>query len=295
MKDPCHPFRSTGARDAYLAHYDRQARNWPVAATSQMMETSFGQTFVRISGPDDGPPMVLLPGDTEHSLAWIPVVEQFSNHYRTYAVDQIYDIGRSIYSRPITEPADYVHWLGDLFDSLALDNVDLVGHSYGGWQASLFALAHPTRLNKLVLLSPAVTVLRPGLGLLFRAIVYDRVPTRFVTRRYLYWYAPEASSRPDTVQAIDNMVEESLLARKCFKRRKFVPPTVLTDEQWRSLAVPTLFLVGDREVTYPADKAIQRLNRVAPNVATRLAADEDHHLTIVKPDWVVDNVLDFLA
>lgn len=99
-----HPFKSNKARDKYLTYYDERAKNWPIASTTKMVETSFGQTFVRISGPENKPPLVLLPGDSETSLAWIPQIEALSVDYRTYAIDHVFDYGRSIYSRPMKKP-----------------------------------------------------------------------------------------------------------------------------------------------------------------------------------------------
>jgi pimeloyl-ACP methyl ester carboxylesterase len=69
----------------------------------------------------------------------------------------------------------------------------------------------------------------------------------------------------------------------------------LTDRDCQHLQIPTLFLVGENEVTYPARKAIQRLRGVAPQVATSIAPEADHHLALVKPEWVCDNVLRFLG
>ncbi len=63
---------------------------------------------------------------------------------------------------------------------------------------------------------------------------------------------------------------------------------------WQRLAVPTLFLVGRNEVSYSAERAVQRLATVAPDVKTEIT-DGDHHLTIVQPDWVIQHVLEFLA
>jgi pimeloyl-ACP methyl ester carboxylesterase len=90
------------------------------------------------------------------------------------------------------------------------------------------------------------------------------------------------------------MVDEQLLARRCFKGRRFVAPTVLTDQDWQRLQVPTLFLVGENEVTYSAHKAVRRLATVAPHVETAITPDADHHLAIVKPEWVNNEVLKFL-
>ena len=295
MGDPYHPFKSEKAKEAYLAYYDEHAQRWPIPSDPRLVATSFGDTFVRVGGPGDATPLVLLPGDSENSLAWIPVIEALSVSHRTYALDHIYDIGRSVYSRAMRHPDDFVRWLDELFIALELDDLDLMGHSYGGWQAGLYALAHPERLRSLVLLAPASTVLRPRLGLLVRAMLYYFIPARSVAKRYLYWYAPVSVRSGDTRALIDAMVDEQQLARRCFKRRNWVRPTVFTDADWQGLRVPTLFLVGENEVTYPARGAVRHLGMVAPHVRTLLSPDADHHLAICKPRWVIDGVLEFLA
>ena len=293
--EPWHPFRSAASKLEYLAFSDARAQRWPVPSDSTMVSTTFGDTFVRVQGPADGPPLVLLPGDSETSLSWIPVIEAFASEHRVYALDHIYDMGRSIYRRRPRRPDDFVRWLDEVFDELDVHDVRLIGHSYGGWIASLYALEFPERLDKLVLLSPP-TVLRPPLGLYARAILYGTVPSRSYIRRYLYWYAPDCVRHEDTRATIDEMVDEDVLARRCFKikKREIVRPTVLCDEDWQRLAVPTLFLVGRNEVSYSAERAVRRLAAVAPHVTTEIT-DGDHHLTIVQPDWVIEQVLAFLA
>jgi pimeloyl-ACP methyl ester carboxylesterase len=171
-----------------------------------------------------------------------------------------------------------------------------MGYSYGGWQASLYALSFPQRLNKLILLAPASTVLPTKPGVIVRAMIYYFAPTHFIVQRYIYWYNADSVQKDKTSRdAIDNMVTEVLLSFKCFKRRGFVPPTVLTDKDWQDLKVPTLFLIGENEVTYFAPKAIRHLNKVAPNVKTVITPDAGHDLAIVKPEWVNNEVLKFLA
>ena len=57
-----HPFKSEQARKRYLARYELRAAEWPVPSTTHMVDTSFGNTFVRVSGSAEGLPIVLLPG-----------------------------------------------------------------------------------------------------------------------------------------------------------------------------------------------------------------------------------------
>jgi pimeloyl-ACP methyl ester carboxylesterase len=294
MEASYHPFRSQHAKETYLALYDEQVKKWPVPSENRMVNTSFGQTYVRISGSGDGHPLVLLPGDSENSLNWIPQIKAFSEDYRTYALDHIYDNGRSIFKQPMKKPGDFVTWLDELFTVLDLQDINLMGFSYGGWQASLYALAFPTRLNTLILLAPAATVLPGRFEVFIRAMLYFFIHTPSIVRNYYYWYSADSVKQETTRKIIDDMITENLLAKQCFKSRKFVIPTVLSDEEWQALHVPTLFLTGEHEVTYSAHKAIRRLNRIAPHVKTVITSDAGHDLAIVKSEWVNNEVLQFL-
>lgn len=63
-----HPFRSAEAKERYLKHYDMRAQKWPVVSETLTEHTSYGRTFLRISGPVDAPPLVLLPSAAGTSL-----------------------------------------------------------------------------------------------------------------------------------------------------------------------------------------------------------------------------------
>ena len=100
MKDSTyHPFRTAEAKEQFLAAYDARAKQWPIPSETTIINTSYGQTFVRISGLANNPPMVLLHGHSENSLNWLPNIEDLSQAYRTYAIDIISDPGRSVYRK----------------------------------------------------------------------------------------------------------------------------------------------------------------------------------------------------
>src|SRR5947208_1980903 len=95
------PYRSEAARDLCFAYVDSQAaRDWPIVSEERTVPTTYGPTFVRISGPTGAPPLVLIPGGASSSLMWAPNIRDLSSEYRTFAVDQIGDFGRSICTKP---------------------------------------------------------------------------------------------------------------------------------------------------------------------------------------------------
>ena len=148
VDSPYHPFKTQKAKEAYLKLYDNRAQKWPVASTTRMVNTSYGKTFVRISGLHDGKPLVLMHGGGGNSLQWMSNIESLSKQYKVFAIDTINDNGRSIPVKSISNADDYISWLDGVFDALGFkEGINVVGLSYGGWIASQYALKFRVRIN----------------------------------------------------------------------------------------------------------------------------------------------------
>jgi pimeloyl-ACP methyl ester carboxylesterase len=290
-----HPFRSATAKAQYLKLYDMRVKKWPVDSETRFVDTSYGQTFVRMSGPADAPPLVLLHGGGGNSLQWIPNIEALSKSYRVYAVDNIYDFGRSIYTRTLKTPGDFVNWLDEVFSALGLGNhISLMGLSYGGWLTSQYALRYPDRLDKIVLLAPGGTVLPLRLAWIVRAVLC-LLPHRYFTRSFMYWLLEDLAQKDEAGRAmLEEEVDAAVVRLRCFKLNRLVKPTVLQDGELQSLKIPALYLVGENEKIYSAQKAIQRLHRVAPHIIAEVIPNAGHDLTIVQAEMVNTKVLEFL-
>lgn len=96
-----HPFRNKRAEERYLERYALRALAWPVPSEERLITTSFGETFVHVSGPSKGPPLLLLPGVGSPSLTFRRMIGPLSEQYTTYAIDNIHDNGRSVETKPV--------------------------------------------------------------------------------------------------------------------------------------------------------------------------------------------------
>jgi pimeloyl-ACP methyl ester carboxylesterase len=292
-----HPFRSQKAKERYLQHYEMRARSWPVASELLTVDTSFGQTFVRVSGPINAKPLVLLPSSAATSLFWKPNIEALSKKFRVYAVDNIYDFGRSVYMRPIRGVADMMGWLDGLFAALGLENnINLMGLSHGAWLTVQYALHAPNRLAAIVLCAPPAT-LYPLPGKWAWYGITSLIPHRYFMMNMTRWMFPDLTHKEDDASKIimRDLVEDAFIGLRCFKLKMPVTPTVLSDEELGRIKMPALFLVGENERIYPAQKAIQRLNTIAPAIKTKLIPNAGHDVTIVQAEMVNEIVLEFLG
>lgn len=98
----------------------------------------------------DGPPVVLLHGAGEFAACWIRVIPELVLAHRVIAPD----LPGHGASQPAGEPLDaakVVAWLGELIERTCPSPPALVGHLLGGAIAARFAIEHPDRLSRLVL------------------------------------------------------------------------------------------------------------------------------------------------
>jgi pimeloyl-ACP methyl ester carboxylesterase len=292
---PYDPFRSPQAQREYHAFYMERSKAWPVETETKWIEMASGRTFVRISGEATSPPLVLLPGSLATSLTWIPNIAALSSRYRTYALDSIYDFGLSIRWRKFKNREDIIVWLDEVLNVLIpTGTFNLMGLSYGGWVASQYALCHPERLHKLVLLAPAMTVLPVSFSLILRALL-TRIPFTDFHRQFYYWLLHDAVQSGSSGRAfVDEAIADWKTAERCFSPMPVIPATILNDKAWQSFKIPVLFMVGENEKMYPAQKAVHHLNRVAPQIETEVIPQAGHDLTFVQAETVNSEILDFL-
>ncbi|MBY8875190.1 alpha/beta fold hydrolase [Micromonospora sp. PLK6-60] len=115
-----------------------------------------GLTFeVRVGGPADGEPVLLLHGFPQHSGEWDDVTPALhAAGLRTYALDQR---GYSPGARPAAVEAyripELVADAAGVLDALGVPAAHLVGHDWGAVVAWGLAAAHPDRVRTLTAVS----------------------------------------------------------------------------------------------------------------------------------------------
>jgi pimeloyl-ACP methyl ester carboxylesterase len=290
-----HPFRSAKAKAEYLAFEEEMEKTWPIISEERFVQTSYGSTFMRISGPLNAPPLILLPGGGSNSIIWKANIKALSEENRTYALDNIYDYGRSVYMRKIEDGEDFANWLNELSDTLDFGNdIRVIGYSYGGWVASQYAIYHPERIEKLVLIAPAFTVL-PLTDEYILQMIKTLIPIRYFKKKIMYWVWADLAKMGDWGRSIvENRIDYYQLALKSFKFKQPVNPTVLSDKELRKLTMPVLYLIGENETVYNAHDAISRLHNINQEIRTELINGTGHDLMFTHTDKVNTILLDFL-
>lgn len=285
-------FRTAVAEARYLAAYDAVRGLWPVPAGTHTVPTSIGTAHAIVSGPPDGPPVVLLPMAAMTATMWFPNVGDLSREYRVVALDTLNDLGKSVPIRPCRDRASSAAWLLDALDALGLAQVRLVGASYGGWLALNLALTAPERVTQLALLAPAGGI-RP-LGWKFFATMGPAalLPFKpFIQRLSRPMTAPGFVWHP----LFFEQVWVGLRDRSRLRMADFAYPAVFPDDALRSLRVPVLLLYGEHEIICRPRQALARARRLIPNLEADLIPGVGHGLSMEQPAAVDARLLAFFG
>lgn len=256
--------------------YDALLDAWPVDVVRTQVPTRFGTTRVNVCGPEDGPPVILLPGAGATSTAWFANIEELSRTRRVLAVDLMGDAGRSIADgEPLRTVDDVYEWLGEVLDHFSLDAPDLVAHSYGAMIGLGYAIRYPDRVRKLVLLDPNGCFARMRIGYLLRALPVLLRPTAQRWRNFVGW---ETDGR--TLNA--NLLEVSALGVEHFSVGASVVPKRPRPAALSSSGVDLTVVLAERSKVHNSHRLAARIRKVLPEAEVVMLADATHHTV---PAW----------
>ena len=217
-----------------------------------------------------GPPVVLLHGTGNSAGFFLPLLNELEG-VRAMAID----LPGAGLSDPIDLPRKRyretaVAWLDGLLDALKLEAAALLGHSGGGRWALWYAMAHPGRVKRLVLIGvpglpktrcplPIRLIAIPGMGELLSRLV---PPSPKSVLRFASFVGEKATlaAHPDLVDLMVATGRDPIAAASARAEiRVFVSPFALLSpsgfrrhsrvrpDELRQLAMPTLVVWGEQD------------------------------------------------
>jgi len=236
---------------------------------SRYLETGAGGR-VHLLERGAGPPVVLVHGTGSPAGFFLPLLREL-DVVRAFAPDRP---GQGL-SDPIDLPRHRyretaVAWLDDLLDALELDSSALLGHSAGGVWSLWYALAHPDRVRRLVLIGPPAfpkthcplpyrLIATPGLGELLSRLV-PASPKSLLRFASFMGEGATLPGHPDLIDLLVAAGRDSLAGSvDRAEARMLVSPFALLSpsgfrrqsrvraDELRQVAMPTLVVWGERE------------------------------------------------
>jgi pimeloyl-ACP methyl ester carboxylesterase len=277
-------------------------KRWTNAASRFVSLPSGARVHYRDEGNPYGPVLVLLHGSSASLHTWESWVTRLSDDFRVITLDLPgHGLTGPVPSGDYGAPAA-VAFLEEFLATLKLERVNLGGNSFGGFLAWRYALAHPERVEKLVLVNSAGYFTGP-VPLPFRLakipvvknlLLY--VSPRFLVEdslRQLFPLHPEKV----TVGMLDRY--HDLLLREGNREATLVRLNTPLDfaasrERLQALKMPTLILWGSKDAWIPVETA-RLFHEHIPGSTLKIYEGAGHVPMEEIPDESAADVRAFLA
>ena len=223
-------------------------------------------TFLHYTRQGAGPPLLLLPGNGEDGSYFVHQRGAFSLHYTVYAIDTR-GHGKSPRGDAPFTMEQFAKDLLAFMDGEGIQRANILGFSDGGNIALTFALAHPIRVDRLILngANLAPSGVKPQIQI---PIVLGYAAASLFAR-----------VRP---KALHNAEILGLMVKE-----PHIPAEAL-----RTLYIPTLVIVGTRDMI--RDSHTLLIAGSLPNGRLEMIVG-DHFIAAKNPDEFNEAVAAFLA
>ncbi len=245
-------------------------------------------------GDPSQPPLLILHGFFASSRNWRQVAEKLAVDCHVYVLDL-----RNHGSSPHHPLMDYVSMTADVLqfmDEHGLSTASLLGHSMGGKVAMCFALNHPERVNKLVVVDIAPVAYSHCFNKLIAALKALSLPdinNRKQAELLLAEDIPELSYRQFLLQNIvlkDGgyrwRIDLDIFQQNAPAIIGF-PDTQLV----KSYSKACLFLAGSESSFVKAED----IKLLFPEAILRIIDDAGHWLHVQQPQTFIEHVQEFLS
>jgi len=242
-----------------------------------------------------GDPLLLIPGLGVTSQIWEPVIPELARHFTLILIDNR-GVGQSHAKRAAPHLRHLTADLIELLDYLQLDRAHVLGLSLGGVIAQRLAADHPSRVDRLLLVSctdrftPYLREVSLLLGQTLRRIRGDA----FARTVEILGSSPEfLDAQPEMIELrVREKCEQAVSARTIREQLRCLASSSV-DLKRDPITAPTLVIAGEHDVLIPSCYARSMASRIAGS-RFLLLPGAGHNPLVECPDKSLPPIIEFL-
>ena len=250
---------------------------------------SVNGTQINYKVAGEGRPLLILHGWGSSSDSWVKVAELIAEKGYAVIAPDLPGFGKTSAPSAVWGVEEYADFVNDFAQKLGLRKFILTGHSFGGQMAIQFAVQHPEKAEKLVLLAAAAVRCTPGVAKKLVMAVAKSVS-------FLLYLVPFEDLRHNIKNALymairrpDYMKTQGIM-RDVFKK-------VITQDltaKFSKISVPTLIIWGDKDEMTPVQDAYL-MDELIPNSKLEVIEGGKHALNFQMPEKLSVSITQFLG
>ncbi len=253
--------------------------------------------YYELHGDRSKPLLVILNGIMMSTVSWQSFINPFTKHFSLLLVDQR-DQGRSDYMEEQYGIDLHVRDLEELFEHIGAEKINLLGVSYGGQIAELYAIEYGQRLSSLILSNTVarITPYLAELGEAWKEAASLNDGGRFFTLAIPFIYSDcFYNANLSWLKARQEAFKESLTKKWFDGFTRLASSNLDFDvvDRIKGISVPTLLIAADRDIITPLEE-MEILKREIPGNEFLIIHDAGHAAVLEKQHEFITAVTGFV-
>lgn len=265
-------YKSESGKKSIISLYDSKLEELQITYESKFVETNFGKTHVLVVGDNSKPPLMLIHGSNGCAPIAIETYPNLTEKYQVFAVDVLAQPNKSAQTRLSMKDNTYGEWINEILTIFQLENVTLVGFSFGGLIILKTLLANEGKVKEVFLAAPAFIVNGNPLKALFKIFI--------PMKRYM------KNQKPKFLQKfLDKLFTEKDEFALAYLAKVFVhfemdftPVPVIKTADAKNISKPITLIAAGQDLMFPGKKMLIRAKKIFPSLKESILLEDSKHV-----------------
>ncbi len=237
-----------------------------------IVETSFGDTNIIVTGKTEHPPLVLLHGANGCAPIALEALISLAENYRVYAVDIVGQPNLSDEVRPNMKDDSYGQWMYEIMTRLNLRNATLVGISFGGFISWKTLIFDEKRIANTFLIVPAGIVNGNPVKTWWNIFMPIFLFRQKKIEKYLHRFLDVLFTEKDkfAVQFLSKVFLHFEM--------DFSPVPLIKKDEAKKITTPVHFIIAKNDLLFPGIKMQKRIRKIFPSLGRVLMLETSKHV-----------------
>ncbi|WP_020538054.1 alpha/beta fold hydrolase [Lewinella cohaerens] len=265
-------FKSAAGKEEILSLYNEKLSELNIDYEYQVIDSSFGKTNIIVTGSPSNPPLMIVHGSNGCAPISLETYPQLATKFQVFAIDVLAQPNKSAETRLSMKDDSYGKWLNEIIGSLGLENVTLVGFSFGGLVILKTLINKEDKIKEVYLAAPAYIVNGNPLKALFKVFI--------PMKRYM---------KTGKLKFVEKFLSEVFTDRDEFAIKylskvflhfdmDFTPVPVITKAEAKGIKTPITLIAAKKDIMFPGEKMLRRASKLFSSLKETVLLEDSKHV-----------------
>ena len=265
-------YKTDSGKTEIINLYDEKLIDLNIEYQYEIINSSYGKTNIIITGEPSNPPLIIIHGSNGCAPISLETYPNLSTQYQVFAVDVLAQPNKSAETRLSMKDDSYGGWINEIISSLKIDNVTLVGFSFGGLVILKTLINNEDKIKEVYLASPAYIVNGNLLIALFKVFIpmkryMNTKKTKFVEKFLIEVFTDR-----------DEFAIKYLSKVFIYFNMDFTPVPVITKEEANKIKTPITLIAAKKDIMFPGEKMLKRAAKIFSSVKYTVLLENSKHV-----------------